>query len=341
MNSLRPDGQKIQLTKVGDLKGIPIESPKMYSPKTVGEDYQTTYQGMPTEMAKILYSNLPFTDNPPIPEQDYIDWAKKIDRNYQTAVRWTLMEPYLDELAQGRSDDLRGFYFLSQKTPNVESVLRSFDTLPGDQQALIKEWLTQMCQNRDGLNAKCEDTVATSIQNKQAYELYLTYLSTSQSIWDGYFSLENPRPEIVWSSANPNVMTVPFADPSNPTILDFLKVNIEDEWKWDTWNLLLNFVPKTPIHVVFQPGVTPHVNAAGGDTITMDANTPLTEWDVQWTIRHEFGHILGFVDCYEEFYDPNAQAIISYQLDIDHLMCSRAGRMQKSMYETLKKFYYK
>jgi hypothetical protein len=73
----------------------------------------------------------------------------------------------------------------------------------------------------------------------------------------------------------------------------------------------------------------------------MDANTPLTEWDVQWTIRHEFGHVLGFVDCYLEFYDPSEKAIVTYQLDIDHLMCARSGRMQKSMYDVLKQYYLK
>ncbi len=341
MNSFRPEGQKIQLTKPGDLNGIPIETPKTYSPKTVTEDYQKTKADMPADMAKILYSDAAFTQDPPISEQDYITWAKKVDRNYQTAVRWTLMEPYLGYLSKIRAEDLRGYYFLGKKTANVESLLRSMDTLPADQQAQITEWLTQMCQNLDGLMANCESRTEESIQNKAAYEFYLRYVDAGAEIWNRYFSLENPRPEIQWSSAQPNVMKVPFTDPKNPKVLDFLKFNIEDEYKWDLWNLHLDFLVQTPIHVEFQAGVTPHVNAAGGDTITMDANAPLSEWDVQWTIRHEFGHVLGFVDCYLEFYDPKQEAIVTYQLDINHLMCARSGRMQKSMYDTLKKFYYK
>jgi len=53
---------------------------------------------------------------------------------------------------------------------------------------------------------------------------------------------------------------------------------------------------------VFEPGVTPHVNGIGGRIITMDANAPLDDYDVSWTIRHEYGHVLGFPDCYVEFY---------------------------------------
>ncbi len=341
MNSFRPEGQKIQLTRPGDLKGIPIDSPKKYSPDTISVDYQTTYAEMPAPMAQILYSTQPFTNDTPIAEADYVTWAKKVDRNYQTAVRWKLMAPYLSYLSQRRAEDLRGYYFLAKKTENVEAKLRSAHTLPAAEQAQIKDWLMQMCQNNDGLSRDCANRAAASIQNQRAYEFYLGFLNNSESIWNGYFSLENPRAEITWSSATPNVMNVPFMNPGNDRVLEFLKFNIEEEFKWDLWNLKLNFVSQAPIHVEFQAGVTPHVNGAGGDTITMDANAPLTEWDVQWTIRHEFGHVLGFVDCYEEFYDPTEKAIITYQLDIEHLMCARSGRMQKSLYDTLKQFYYR
>jgi hypothetical protein len=341
MNTYRAEGHKIQLTRPGDLKGIPIDAPKKYSPETISLDYQTIYAEMPAPMAQILYSSQPFTNDTPIAETDYVTWAKKVDKNYQTAVRWKLMKPYLSYLTQRRAEDLRGYYFLAMKTDNVEAKLRSVHTLPADQQTQIKDWLTQMCQNRDGLSANCAGKATTSISNHTAYEFYLGYLNNSANLWNSYFSLENPRSEITWSHVTPNVMNIPFMDPSNANIMEFLKFNIEDEFKWEGWNLKLNFQPQAEIHVEFEAGVTPHVNGAGGDTITMDANAPLTEWDVQWTIRHEFGHVLGFVDCYEEFYDPTDKAIVTYQLDIEHLMCARSGRMQKSLYDTLKQFYYR
>lgn len=341
MNSFRPDGKKIQLTRPGDLKGIPIENAKSYSPLTIKESYDTTYRDMPGDMAKILYSNTSFSDDVPIVEVDYIIWANKVDKNYQTATRWKLMEPYLPVLEKRRADDLRGFYFLSKKTANVESVLRSYASQTAESQQNIINWLQQMCRNAYGLNAGCEAAVLKASQAGTLYEFYLKVLPKSQDIWDSNFALENPRAEISWSSKAPTVMNVPFRDPLNDVIKNFLKLNIEDEFKWTNWNMRINIVPQAPIHVEFQPGVTPHVNGAGGDTITMDANTPLTEWDVQWTIRHEFGHVLGFVDCYLEFYDPSEKAIVTYQLDIDHLMCARSGRMQKTIYDTLKQYYYK
>jgi len=106
-----------------------------------------------------------------------------------------------------------------------------------------------------------------------------------------------------------------------------------------SWQLRLDFVkvqgPRTPF-VVFEPGITPHVSFPG---IYMDSNAPLTEYDVQWTIRHEFGHVLGLPDCYMEFYDTDIEAMVSYQLDVTNLMCSRRGHIQQTHYDELKRIY--
>lgn len=73
----------------------------------------------------------------------------------------------------------------------------------------------------------------------------------------------------------------------------------------------------------------------------MDADQPLTEYDAQWTIRHEFGHVLGLPDCYLEYYDPDKEVIVSYQIDIDDLMCSRHGHIQGHHLDELKRVYFR
>jgi hypothetical protein len=81
------------------------------------------------------------------------------------------------------------------------------------------------------------------------------------------------------------------------------------------------------------------VDKLGGNEITMDKNAPLSEYEVQWTIRHEFGHVLGFRDCYLEFYDSTEKAIVSYQFDVTNLMCSRQGHLKEIHYQELKRLY--
>jgi hypothetical protein len=148
---------------------------------------------------------------------------------------------------------------------------------------------------------------------------------------------------VSWKGSAPELMDVPFVNPQTNEIANFLKTNVENEWRFDRWRLQVSFGDFNPIyttHIEFKPGVTPNVNALAGNIITMDANTPLTEYNVQWTIRHEYGHTLGFPDCYLEFYDEEARQIVSYQLDISNIMCSRRGHIQATHFNELKRLYF-
>jgi hypothetical protein len=71
----------------------------------------------------------------------------------------------------------------------------------------------------------------------------------------------------------------------------------------------------------------------------MDANSSLDEFDSQWTLRHEFGHVLGLPDCYHEFYDTKIEAYVNYQIDVTDLMCSRSGNMNERIFKELKRTY--
>lgn len=139
-------------------------------------------------------------------------------------------------------------------------------------------------------------------------------------------------------------MSVPFLDPRIPAVTTWLTENIEDEWRWGDWKLKLEFMSEggsDMTHVRFEPGATPHVNGLAGSEITMDANRALNEYSSRWTIRHEYGHVLGFADCYLEFYDESLKAMVNYQLDLTNLMCSRKGKLQQKHYDEMKRVYFR
>jgi hypothetical protein len=72
----------------------------------------------------------------------------------------------------------------------------------------------------------------------------------------------------------------------------------------------------------------------------MDGNRNIDEYSARWTIRHEYGHVLGFPDCYLEFYDVETETMINYQLDITDLMCSRRGAFKVNHFDQLKAAYF-
>jgi hypothetical protein len=134
---------------------------------------------------------------------------------------------------------------------------------------------------------------------------------------------------------------MPFRDPKDAHFQSYLKDNIEDEWKWNGWRLSLDFEDsfRQLARLILEPGVTPHVDW-NRDVIVIDSNQPTTEYGSQWMIRHEFGHILGFVDCYSEFYEKERGVMVSYQLDTTNLMCSRQGALKQTHYDELKRHYF-
>jgi hypothetical protein len=338
MNAANP-AAPIALTKPGDLSSIPIETPKAYSPATVQRDLDEILVGAPQSMQSIVFENASFTTSPPVELAEYINWARKIDKVYQTATRWTLMQPYLTQLAQQQRYDVRGYYFLNKEI-DLQNKLADWESLDKADKIRLSELLIGICMNTAGMRGVCDTDLQFSIKHNELAKFYQRYWDNAKATWDAFFTLEVVRSEATWDSGHPDLMTLPFRN-TEPHIEKFLAENIEDEWKWGTWQLKLQFEPKADIHVEFVPGTTPHVNALAGNTITMDDNAPLTEWDVQWTIRHEYGHVLGFEDCYVEYYDSAKKEMVNYQLDVKNLMCSRAGRLQQTHFDEMKKKYFK
>lgn len=339
MNSFLSSDEKIALTKPGELASYPIHKPNVYSPQTIEEDFKKIITEIPESMKNIIFGNASFTQTPTENVDTYIFWAKKVDRLYQTAARWNLIKPSLYWYKQYKASDIRGYYFLTREDGLAEK-LENFTTLTLEDQNRLKPLLVNICENREGLMG-CDRKLEKAIQEKTLVSYYEFYLPFAKKEFESNFIIGGVRPDLVWTSAEPNLARIPVRDTKNAEINHFLEFNNEDEWKWGDWQLDLYFTPNADVHVEFVPGSTPHVNKLGGNKIVMDANSPLTEWDVQWTIRHEFGHILGLPDCYIEFYDSNLQAMVNYQIDTENMMCSRAGRMQEIHYNELKRVYYK
>ena len=343
MNGSRPEDAKLSFSSAATATGTPIDAPSEYNETIVLDKFRKLLDELPPEMKSILQNGAAFTQNPPIEEKSYLDFGRKIDRLYQTANRWRLMQPYLEYLAARKAMDVRGYYFLNKENELAQK-LQNFSAMPEVDKAKYKEWLLELCLNdqRNDLKA-CQDKFDSSLQTQKLFDFFKTNFAAGKAMYEHFFLIPRIRTDVIWTTTN--LFQIPFTHPDNLSIENFLRDNIEDEWKLNDWHLRLNFQAANDTddyttHVEFEPGALPHVNEVAGSIITMDANAPLTEYDVRWTIRHEFGHVLGFVDCYIEFYDSSRAAIVQYQLDLDNLMCSRKGHLQQIHFDQLKKNYF-
>lgn len=341
INKHRDPAHVISLTSKATQAGIPVDQPREYNVAIVLNSYNDLVGKMPTELKNILLNGGAFPENPPIDEEEYKAWGLKTDVVYQIGMRWLLMKPYLGHYAKRLKEDVRGFYNLS-RDPNLAKDLASWSTLDSVRQTTLRNWLIGSCYNAEDLST-CKRELASAEKSVADLKSFASRVMTlSKKHWDHYFVMQWDRSDIDWSSKKPEVFRIPFVDPKDSDVVDYLRTNIEEEWQWKNWNLRLEFQAGSELtmtHLRYEAGVTPHVEVP--NTIVMDKNQPRTEYDSRWTIRHEFGHILGFADCYIEFYDQAQEKMISYQLDITNLMCSRRGEFKQTHFDELKRVYFK
>jgi hypothetical protein len=248
------------------------------------------------------------------------------------------MLPYLRSLEERRAEDIRGWYFLNQD-PQLESKLTQFSRLPQAEQTQLSNYLVGVCFNSRENYAECGRILNQKIAENRVLEFYQGYKNRSQQIWNDFFQIK--RSSYLYAAKRVNGgLYVPFKPVDRDDMRSFLKDNLEQEWQWPGFRVFIDFAYVIgAVEVIWKPGVTPHVPHLGSHQIVMDANTSLTEYEVQWTIKHEFGHNLGFPDCYTEFFERETGLIVAYQMDITDIMCSRKGNIKKRHMDELLKIY--
>lgn len=339
INASRPASSAIRLTAPNVQGGIPIDRPQVYSPATILAEINAAMVNLPLPMSEVINSAGSLPTTPGIDDATFIQFARPLDRVYQRSARYKSVDRFRDYYIGQAARDVRGFYFLERNKIRAED-LRNVGSLNPTTLRSISQALFLICLNNEGeTQTSCQTKLQRSLSTNSLSEFYLAYIQRASLNWQSFFKIPKQvlRKDL---HATPRLLDVPFNNPGIPKFAPFLRNNIEDEYRYGSWQLKLYFgtYPNGP-RLEFKPGASPHVDRLGGNIITMDANSPIEEFSSRWLIRHEFGHVLGLPDCYHEFYDVNLKAYVNYQLDLTDLMCSRAGRMNERIYLELKENY--
>lgn len=318
---------------------VPPESPKVNSVKYLLNTFQERSAQMPEPMRAYLLEGKALVEIPPVSDEVFIKSIRGFNGAYQNAIRLIGQVSWFDYYAEQDVQDIRGYYFF-MKDPAAEKDLLQFFKLETDLQTKYSEWLIGMCHNSSISKENCATELNQFVMRDQVAAFYSKYLGAAKATYDSYFQVRKIRQDLKWNTGRSS-LTQDFILPSVDTISLWLKTNVEEEWKIPGFELLVNFVSKNRFSpfLVFEKGVTPHVSGTTWNTITMDPDYSLDDYDTQWTIRHEFGHVLGFKDCYLEFYDKDKEEMLYYTIEPDNLMCAWGGKLQPSHIEELKRVY--
>lgn len=339
INAGRSVNQKISLTSAATTLGYPISNPRILNFKVIVDEWSGLQELLPLELRKVIFENGELTEKAPLTDREMVEWLVQVDRAYQNSARFVLLMANRESFEAAKARDVRG-YLQIKNNPDVDNQLKNWSHLDEVNRALLKKALIRICYNTITDDNYCLDLFEDYRTRDSLLDFKNLFILRAKVVYNSFFDIPVHRNDFVWT--NENVLQFPFSNPKNEQVFQFLKFNIEDEFRWKDWSLNLNFVdtysPNTT-HVVFVPGSIARVNGIAGSEITMDANSLLSEYDMQWTIRHEYGHVLGFRDCYIEFYDPELSSFVSYQLDVTNLMCSRRGHFKQIHYDELMRVY--
>jgi hypothetical protein len=342
INAARPDDQKLALSSAATQNGFPIAAPTIANRTIISQQWDEAKAALPAFIKNIVVDGGSFVRDLPMTDDEFLVHLRIVDRAYQRASRWLLQEPYMDYYTQSAWKDVRGYYHL-QREPDLLTKLNNWTSLAAADKARLKPLLISQCRNMELTYEECETEFNGAVSGGLLRVFHTRYQPIAAEHWNTFFKIPTSRTDVTWTAENPNLATIPFRNPQNDAVLAWLRDNIQDEWKWGTWALQLVFHDQGDddmTHIVFEPGATPHVNRIAGSEITMDGNRSISEYSSRWTIRHEYGHVLGFPDCYLEFFDAQAGVMIQYQLDITDLMCSRRGALKQTHYDEMKRVYF-
>jgi hypothetical protein len=341
VNAANPLNPPIMVSDPKIRNAYPIEAPKTYSPTITWNTFQALLPTLSTTTRLVLSGELdPSAAALDVGFDAYTVALRAVEKLRQDAQRWSALVPFIGEYIDNQTQDIRGYWFFTKHT-DYATVLPAYPVLSAELQAEYKKALLGICLNLEAATSLCQAQFDYYVARNELAKMAAVYLPKATRVFASYYRIENPRPEAYWDPAK-NVLEVPVRMPvgaEHAVVRDFLVQNIEDEFRYGDWKLKLVDDPSSAIVFEFKPGEIPHVNALGGSFLTMDALIDLTEYSAQWTIRHEFGHVLGFPDCYIEFFDEEAKAFVNYQIDTTDLMCSRAGNLLPKHHDELERVY--
>lgn len=265
--------------------------------------------------------------------------GKEINSLRDKLNRWKAAQCSLYFLEQKSKNDVRTYMNLKENSCEISSSegclerqLVNYKKLPLATQRSLKKSLMSLCLEQF-MAPLCEADFAQSLREKNLLKFSKFYLEAfKKRRVDKLFSIAYPRKfKCEKKESGKVIIKIPFYL-SNSQVSSFsggakgIFNFIENKWKNSNVEIKLinapKFVQNKTLNIQFTNLGVSTVDERRPKTMNIDRR--LTGYRLAQTISHEFGHVLGFPDCYIQFFDRKSSELVYYELDHgrQNIMCS-------------------
>jgi hypothetical protein len=304
-----------------------------YNPAIILEMYRKAMSDAPAAVREVLTGNGAVPANPPagLSIKNVVDAVRTVHTAYSRASRWLML--YGWRFALGPSGrDFRGWLRIRQETDALVKFTEHWNTYSEAERGRFIDEVCAASPLSGGSVERCRSENAELSRAPDGGNRALAWLrdvlSSGQRDYDTRFGVRSRHEGVRLSTEGATKMIAVPTTGIESGIYKWIEDRVREAWNFNNAvgvSLFETSGGSGAVRVIWEKGALPHVNGIAGDTITMDSNTPKWLEHTQVTMRHEFGHVLGFADCYTEFWDEEKESFIYYTLDPSDAMCALSG----------------
>jgi hypothetical protein len=251
-----------------------------------------------------------------------------------------------NSLAKNRTKDLRPYLYFIHRCENnnqlAECDLNNITTILKEDYKTSLTMLNKLCLSFDR-PINCTDKINFLARSKKLNEFTLELLNKfNQEIFEPLFELKRNSPKHLCTSEttdNNQKVTMElkvYNGGYNPYLFKGIIDTISVTWSKADFDLIFTeTASSTEADLKIVPIENQISHVFDNDLKTIYLEKSLDDFTAKRIAAHEFGHILGFPDCYIEFFDTNPSTLVYYELSNENknIMCSaKSGELVLDSY---------